>query len=561
MGERILDQAGAPWKRRLRKLLAAFLAVYLAGWAAVNLVANSKWVRQKIGNRVQTVMGTPLEVGSVVVTPCGGVRLKDLKIEVKREREGGDETLRPLFESREIRVVVSLLSLVTKSVKVKSVEVREPVFSLVREEGGGFVLPPGLQGGGLLKVTKVEPGGSAASPENPAGGASTVEGASRGGMMVAGGTGEPGMLLRNGGTSMALPGLAFSSGGTAGGALAVAVAGDAGQPVGGVPPSGEKQPPSGPLEFRHGARRFLFDDIMMRRGLVQVFSIDGERSLLRVEDVMMRISVQSEGPLSGTFEAERAVLFDRIEAASLRSAVATDGMLFKFTEFEAEMSGGKIEGQFHTSPFYPGIPFVSSLQVKGIAVPALTAKMFPDLDFDSGAVEGLVTMIGHLRVPSSYSGQGEFKVNDGHLSRNGLLDPFAGSIDVSGLRDIEFDEAVLRFSVGGGNVRVDEVRVSSPQIVLAGRGFVNFGGKLSFASRLYVNQHAHHAITMIEKRLPEGVGLGYMPAESNERFYRDYLVGGYVQNPVIDFWKGRGAVRMLEIREQILKLLEAPKSG
>jgi len=104
---------------------------------------------------------------------------------------------------------------------------------------------------------------------------------------------------------------------------------------------------------------------------------------------------------------------------------------------------------------------------------------------------------------------------------------------------------------------INNFRIGSPEVTLTGRGGVNFQGLMRLALRLYVSERAYAAIGSIEKRLPPGHGFGYRSFEGRrDRFYRDYLLAGSLQDPLINFWDPEKDVRVDVLRKELLKLFE-----
>jgi len=198
------------------------------------------------------------------------------------------------------------------------------------------------------------------------------------------------------------------------------------------------------------------------------------------------------------------------------------------------------------------------LRVEEVPVAPLVSRLAPALPLDEGALVGEIRLIGRLREPSTYRGAGEFIVAGGHWGRSELLAPLAGTFNAEALEDFVFDDFFVKFTLGNGVVGIEDLRVGSPDITLAGRGGVNFQGIMRLALRLYVSERAYLAIDSIEKRLPPGYDFGYTSFEgSRERFYRDYLLAGPLQDPLVNFWDPEKAVRAADLKKEAFKIFES----
>lgn len=129
-------------------------------------------------------------------------------------------------------------------------------------------------------------------------------------------------------------------------------------------------------------------------------------------------------------------------------------------------------------------------------------------------------------------------------------------------QEMPFDEMGFTFAVNKGQILVDELRVASPEIALTGRGFIDFAGALSMASRFYISDRIYHAIQALESRLPAQYAFGFRQHDSSERYFRDYLVRNSVADPTFNLWEAApGDVRVRELRKIFSVLMQEAAQG
>ena len=546
---RLAVDRGGRLKKYLCRFVVGLIVAMLFAWAAVNLVLNHSWAKRKIESKASQAIGSPVRVGRIVAMPWGTLSLADLRLVVPEE--GGMAEMPPIASCGEMLIVVEPLSLLTREVRFRRIEFADPVISLIRSGSGGLLLPkPGVE-------LSSQPGKGEALPGTVAATGSGDEEAPDGGGASAG---LSSMLVMPAGAV----GATVSEESVLAEASAQEDEAESLSPVGGNETdergAGADGPASKavhPIVVRFNGREFHFRELVLRRGVMQVTSIETGDELLRVEDLEMTVDVGPQPRRPGRVTASRVSFLDAVEVEAIEGEVNSNGIWLDFDNLRADCFGGVVEGKARASPFFGGVPFLAGVRVKEVAVKEIASRIFPEAAIDEGMLGGEIRVLGRLRHPSSYRGSGTFNVEGAHIGKGRLLEPISKVVDVTALENVSFDDVSLKFIIGGWNIGVEDLRVASPDITLAGRGYVRAHGPLNVAIRLYLSDKAFHAVRMIEGRLPEGFALGFAPfAGSEERYFRDYLIEGNLSDPTVNFWDPAVMVRVAEMKEQIARLLK-----
>ncbi len=551
------EETKAGRRGRLRKWVAGgavgLILLATAGWAIGNVFLNLSSTKQRIERKAFQLAGAPLEIGRILVLPWGEVRLTGLRL----NRPGATdvrEEISPLVSCGEIRVEVAPLSLLTGNIRVRKVEILDPALSVVRSRNGGVLLP--LRAGDSDRV----PVDRAADPGVPGAPALPRE---QSPMIVAPGTAADGTVSSEGllAEVSAEEGLREEKGLMEEVRKEPGAAGDRGKAAerrrDEVVPTKEA---GHPIVIQFRGRKFYLGEMILRRGSARLTSLEGGNTLMSVEDFEMEVNLGENILQPGRFAAHRVGVLDLMEMTDLKGEVVQNGLWMDFLNVEAKTEGGGLAGKIRASPFFGGVPFLAVIEGENVAVAGIASRIAPGIAIEGGALEGELKVLGRLRDPSSYRGLGEIRMAGARLGRSRILEPFSRIADMSALVDVAVDDFYAKIEVAGSNIAIEDLRASTGDIMLAGRGVVGSQGWLQVALRLYLSDRAYFGVQAIERHLPEGKGMGFVPYEGSiERYYRDYLITGTAEVPLINFWAPDENVPVVGLEEQFIQLLGMPR--
>jgi len=100
-------------------------------------------------------------------------------------------------------------------------------------------------------------------------------------------------------------------------------------------------------------------------------------------------------------------------------------------------------------------------------------------------------------------------------------------LGVAELQVLDLQEATSRFTIAGGNVRVDDIRLKSENLVLTGSGTVEFDGDLAIDGKLLVNRK-------LQKQLRALLGKNFVASDDPEYKMLEFKVTNTLSNPKTD---------------------------
>ena len=106
----------------------------------------------------------------------------------------------------------------------------------------------------------------------------------------------------------------------------------------------------------------------------------------------------------------------------------------------------------------------------------------------TGRLEGYLDASGTTADPNALAGAGEIFLRDGHVQQYSLLVALGQLLQIEELRQLQLDQAQVKYHINPGVVTIDELIFRSKNIRLSAAGTVSFEGKLHLESQLAVNE-------------------------------------------------------------------------
>ncbi|MEM8953785.1 MAG: hypothetical protein AAGD22_06520 [Verrucomicrobiota bacterium] len=558
----------------------------LSAWGALNFALNSEKGRLTVSSQVTRMVGVPLEYDRASFLPWGVVRLKGVKMAVVEEQD----QLPPFLACRELEVKAAPLSFFHRNVRVTQVALKNPVFSVVRNERGELRLPAFFQewpssttlpeSDRLEKPQNMGLGNEAdriamkesverPAPEAQSGHTETKVEREDGGVeaesvAVASTEVRESMdeeltvMEEQGGEVVAVEKKEDSGGLVTNGILRSAKKKDEAMDRGEGVRAVEQGRQRSPLIVRFGARNYYFGDFVISEGAFQFLSFD-ERPLLEVSGIDLSVGMGGIPPEGGEFNAAKAIVFGQIEVKNLRSPIFSDGSAVVLSQLEGDFRGGQIEGRIDANFLASGLPFLMGLQFREIPMEFASELFGGKITFSEGFMTGQIQMLGLLRAPGTYQGRGKVRVTGARLEKNQFLGRAGPEAGVELLEGFGFEDMSLGFILTQGQVLVEELSVVSPDLSLSARGYVGLSGALNLAARVYISERVYNGAKALEDRMGQRGSFGFKAYRGSSRFYRDYSVQGALFGPTIDFLSGGPQIDVAGIRDVLVRLSYVPE--
>jgi hypothetical protein len=212
------------------------------------------------------------------------------------------------------------------------------------------------------------------------------------------------------------------------------------------------------------------------------------KNVAMFDDVRFRSNFRTANDLRGNISIGKTSLRDRFFLEELQSPLRYAPDELDFSQISARAGGGEIIGRFTLLPQTEDSPFTASVRFRDVQADRIVS--------DAGGVPGMITgkLEGHLDAngttadKNTLAGAGEIILRDGRVQQYSLLVALGQLLQIEELRQLQLDQAQVKFHLSPSVVTIDELIFRSKNILLSAVGTVSFDGKLHLESQLAVNE-------------------------------------------------------------------------
>jgi hypothetical protein len=459
--------------KKLRQITLIALGVVIGLGAVlligVNLYVQSQGAQAKIQQELSRRLGAPLAIRSMSVTPWGGLELSGITI-----AQASSAGPRHFLEARTFRLRVRFLSLFSRRLVIKEVELINPNVVWPQDAEGKWRLPssqevqsPAVSAKQAASVsqpqvknefvqTKAAPAVTAAPPNPPSGSEVTLSS---------------------------------------------------------KPPREELKLAVAPEVRRVTIKGGNFSFLDQAGGLLASFS-----------GVDFQSRIRSALALRGDTKVARISLRDRFFLEQLRSLLRYEPDVLELSKISARAASGEINGYFAMQPEAEDSPFTTSVNFRDVLADQIVENAGGPKGMVNGKLEGSFRASGKTADPSALIGSGEIFLRDGRIQQYSLLVLLGQVLQIEELKELHLEQAEAKYHLSPGFVTVDELILRSPNIRLIASGTVAFDGKLKLDSQLAINDR-------IRGQLFKAIRENFQ--RINEPGYSaiEFQVGGTVDRP------------------------------
>lgn len=200
---------------------------------------------------------------------------------------------------------------------------------------------------------------------------------------------------------------------------------------------------------------------------------DKGKSLVKVDGIGFSSSVSlTDNKLGGTGKAgiEKINLSDKLFVEKAGTSVMLGSDQVKLESLSGQLADGKISGDV-TVKFGNGLQYAMNLQLKDSDVAKLLERA-GSKQVLTGKLNITTVLEGTGGVPTIV-GTGRVQIADGQLMEIPLLNLLASLLQVDALHELKFSECLLEFSISNNVMQTPVIRLTSPQVQIAGKGSVS----------------------------------------------------------------------------------------
>lgn len=442
-------------------VVVALAAVLLLG---VNLYVQSQGTQARIQQELSQRLDTTLRIGRISVTPWFGLKLSGITIPQAEGSGTGN-----FLEAKTFRLRIRFSSLFSERLVIKEVSLVEPVVVWPQNADGKWRLP----GESRPPAPSSSPGPRLDSP------------------------------------------IAQGSAGAATSANSAAASS--------APPPSPPDLATEPEDTKSGRFTPEIRRVQLIGGQFQFLDAKG-KLVARFDGVQFRSNFRNAAELRGNASIAKTSLRDRFFLEELRSPLVYDATALEFSQISAHSAGGEITGRFLMQPQAQDSPFQTTVAFHDLQADRLVAQAGGPAGMITGRIEGRLDANGKTSDPNALAGTGEIILRNGVVQQYSLLVALSQLLQIDELRQLQLDQAYVKFHIDPGVVKVDEVLLQSPNLKMTASGTISFEGKLRLDSQLAISEK-------IRSRLFRTIRENFQPTDDPAFAAVQFDITGTVDRP------------------------------
>jgi type II secretion system protein N len=460
--------------KKLRRVLlvglGAILGVAILILLGVNLYVQSQGTQARIQQELSQRLGTTLRVRRISVTPWAGLKLSGITIPQSQPGVAANFLTAKTFQLR-----IKFRSLFSQRLVIKEISLINPDVVWAQNADGKWRLPSLPPEPAIALPEKLQPAGPL--PTAPAQTASIP------------------VVEKKEEAPAVTPLVAVSE--------PAAAAAIETEPSTGFTPEIQR------VNLVGG--RFLFLDEKLKN--VAMF-----------DQVRFRSNFRTADDLRGEISIGKTSLRDRFFLEQLQSPLRYAPDELDFSQITAQAGGGEITGRFTLLPQTEDSPFTASVKFRGVQADRIVSDAGGAPGMITGRLEGYLDANGTTADQNALAGRGEIILRDGRVQQYSLLVALGQLLQIEELRQLQLDQAQLKFHLSPAVVTIDELILRSKNIRLSAAGTVSFDGKLHLESQLAVNER-------MRSQLFQAIRGNFKPSDEPGFFAVSFQVSGTVGRP------------------------------
>lgn len=178
--------------------------------------------------------------------------------------------------------------------------------------------------------------------------------------------------------------------------------------------------------------------------------------------------------------------FDKFDIGDMTARMELKGGILALTEIRGEIYEGAFSADLVTDLASPDKVFQTDLKLTRTRLGKLVNELTGKRTRVVGDLDGRVFLSGHLNSPETFSGGGSLHAYNADLGPMPILAPLVGNLygliqqALPFAEDLSIREGYTEFRIEDENVSTDSIVLIGKQVLIQGRGRVNFDGELDF---------------------------------------------------------------------------------
>ncbi len=311
----------------------------------------------------------------------------------------------------------------------------------------------------------------------------------------------------------------------------------------------QTQLPSSPLKPRQQMPPAQIESFLVQNGRAAFFNTNGKK-ILQIEGVFVSAGHDVKKQFKGSYRIARAALWDSINARDFSGKFEWDSGHLSLPDIQATLADGPLTGQLE---WLPDNSFGFTGQVANASLQKLIADSGVNANGAQGSLNAKIALEGMAGKPESFHGTAEVNLLEARMEPIELIRQLGELLRVDELRMLALKNAEAVFSIRDSRVTVEELQLTSENLMIDATGTAGFNGDLDMNARLHVNDK-------LRKETRGLLGKNFQPSETEGYTHMPFSITGSLDRPKSDLLDKMVGLRIGQDVGGLLKnLLRTPQ--
>jgi hypothetical protein len=287
----------------------------------------------------------------------------------------------------------------------------------------------------------------------------------------------------------------------------------------------------------------------VQNGRAAFFNFNGKKQL-QIESIFVTAGLQLKNRFQGSYQFGRVTLWDSINARDFSGKFEADSGHFSLPDIQATLADGPLVGQLE---WLPDNSFGFTGQIANSSLQKLMADSGVSANGAQGALNAKIGIDGMAGKPESFNGTVEVNLIEARLEPIELIRQLGELLRVDELRMLALKNAEAVLSIRDSCVIVEELQLTSENLMIDATGTAGFNGDLDMNARLHVNDK-------LRKETHGLLGKNFQPSETEGYTHMPFAITGSLNRPKSDLLDKMVGLRIGQDVGGLLKnLLRSPQ--
>ncbi len=262
------------------------------------------------------------------------------------------------------------------------------------------------------------------------------------------------------------------------------------------------------------------------QGARAVFIDARGKTIMRFEKADFEAKIQDHKTCAGVFDIGNMDIVDALKPRRIGGPFTWDGRVLDMPEITGSLAGGKLLGKYHLETGEAPV-FQMAMSASEVKLKKLAEDSGGRTSGTAGHLNGQVNISGDPRHTDSFAGTASMDLIEAKLTPVDFLVQFGQMFGIEELQVLKLREATSKFTIAGGEVRVDSMVMKSENLMLTGEGVVAFDGDLDIDAALHVNRK-------LQRNLKAVMGKNFVQTDDPDFKKLEFQVMNTLANPRTD---------------------------